>query len=1063
MVVGTPIANRTQARTEELIGFFVNTLALRAQLDVRQSFRALLGQVRERTLGAYAHQDLPFEQVVELLQPERDLSRQPVFQTMFVLQNTPRAALELPGLRLSPVGSGGSTAKFDLTLLLTETDQGLRGTLEYAMDLFEASSMERFAAQYGRLLEAVVADADQPVWGIDILSAREREQVLRGWNETADEVAEQTLVELFEAQVERAPEAVAVVYEGESLSYGELNERSNRLARELRARGVGAETLVGICVERSLEMVVGLLGILKAGGAYVPLDPGYPAERLAYMLEDAQPVCVVSDGSAAQVLPAGTALLRLDEAMTQALLHTRDAHNLTREEVGLNALHPAYVIYTSGSTGRPKGVIVPNIGLANLIRWHINAFHLRAEHATSSLAGLGFDAATWEIWPTLCVGASLHLLPSQHRGNADALVEWWAKQDIAITFLPTPIAELALASRSAPAGLQTLLTGGDTLRHIPSNATTFDLVNNYGLTETSVVATSGRIDASNHAASIGRPISNMQVYVLDERLEPVPVGVAGELYIAGAGLARGYLGRAELTAERFVANPFGAPGSRMYRTGDVAKWRPEGVLDFLGRADDQVKLRGFRIELGEIETALTRQPGIAQAVVLVREDQPGERRLVGYVVGQEGTLLDPQALRHELGRELPEYMVPAAIVELAALPLTPNGKLDRQALPAPEWKSRADEAPHGETETLIAQIWEQVLGVERVGREDNFFDLGGHSLLATRVISQLRKHLSIELPLLALFEAPTLAQMAALLQQQKATHTLPEHEHEHAAKLVALRQEGRQAPLFCVPPNAGMTGCYADLLAHVPSGHPVYALPSLDYTNPEAASASLSDMAEVNWALMREIQPIGPYFILGWSFGGIVAFETAAQVEAAGETVGLVAILDAYPGSSSAIHRKQRGKLEYFLSTMGCEDSEIESLGEHLDYPAVAQFLKKRGLLGDDDQSAVEKFLPTYIDMRIHMFDIAKDFKPSASLHGEMTLFVAGLNNKSSNAGDRWTPYLAGKLDAHVISTRHAEMVERDAMLHIGPVVATKMRADLSDERMLNPNRSELNKHHSAK
>ncbi|WP_207005729.1 non-ribosomal peptide synthetase, partial [Trinickia mobilis] len=545
-------------------------------------------------------------------------------------------------------------------------------------------------------------------------------------------------------------------------------------------------------VERSLEMVVGLLGILKAGGAYVPLDPGYPAERLAYMLEDAQPVCVVSAGSAAQVLPAGTALLRLDEAMTQALLHTRDAHNLTREEVGLNALHPAYVIYTSGSTGRPKGVMTPHAAVSNYLSWLRANFYGDGDWGSPSILRLGFDGAVIPLYGPLVSGQCLELLPD---GAECEELSSIARRPVHALINITPshlkLLNQGLEASGADSPTRTLMVGGEAL--VPADIAFWQqrypavrLVNHYGPTETTVGCVSGEITqdvSGGDAVPIGRPISNMQAYVLDERLQPVPVGVAGELYIAGLGLALGYLGRAELTAERFVANPFGAPGSRMYRTGDIAKWRPAGVLDFLGRADDQVKIRGFRIELGEIGAVLARQPGIAQAEVLVREDQPGERRLVGYVVARDGVVLDPQSLRRELGGELPEYMVPAAIVELSALPLTPNGKLDRRALPAPEWKSREYEAPQGETETLIAQIWEQVLGVERVGRADNFFELGGHSLLAVQVVARMRQR-GLELPVRVLFGNPTVAELAVALNLVSDIATVPANKIPHACDAI---------------------------------------------------------------------------------------------------------------------------------------------------------------------------------------------------------------------------------------------------------------------------------------
>jgi amino acid adenylation domain-containing protein len=565
------------------------------------------------------------------------------------------------------------------------------------------------------------------------------------------------------------------------LSYAELNERANRLAHLLRERGVGPEVIVAICVERSLEMVISLLGVLKAGGAYLPLDPSYPQERLAYMLEDARPLCVLTTGVAADVLPASTTLLRLEDKKTQQQLQ-KQSHENPRHD--LKPKHPAYVIYTSGSTGRPKGVVIEHRGLTNLISWHYQAFNLSAGKATSSLAEFGFDAATWEIWPTLCIGATLVISPLNGTSNLEALLVWWENRHLDVTFLPTPIADLVFAGGYKNASLQTLLIGGDRLSYLPPQTAQISIVNNYGPTETTVVATSGCINASTLRVHIGRPIWNTQIYVLDGHLHPVPVGVSGELYIAGTGLARGYLNRADLTSERFIASPYGDPGSRMYRSGDVARYRADGNLEYLGRVDDQVKIRGFRIELGEIEAALSVHASIAQAAVVAREDGHGGKRLVAYVIASVGSSIDAAELRSYLGRSLPEYMVPSAYVELESLPLSPNGKLDRKKLPAPEWKSKEYEAPAGETETQIAEIFAEVLKLERVGREDNFFELGGHSLLATQVVSQIRQRLSVELQLRMFFEVPTVMGLTDRFRSEIAAR-----DKTRKAQLEALEKE----------------------------------------------------------------------------------------------------------------------------------------------------------------------------------------------------------------------------------------------------------------------------------
>ena len=549
---------------------------------------------------------------------------------------------------------------------------------------------------------------------------------------------------------------MAVVDEDRQLSYEELNRRANQLAHYLRKMGVGPDARVGICVERSFEMIVGLLAILKAGGAYVPLDPAYPAERLSYMLADSIPVVLLTQGHLAGLFPGISDTLPLLDLTDASAWSRQPQSNPQCAAIRLMPEHLAYVIYTSGSTGQPKGVAIEHRSLCNLIYWHWDAFALESGRRSSSLAGFGFDAATWEIWPTLCVGASLMLAPSARTSDPEALLAWWKNQNIDVSFLPTPMAEFAFTRGITNSFLHTLLIGGDRLRQLPLHTVPFSLVNNYGPTETTVVATSGRIEPYATALSIGRPIANTRIYVLDKCGELVPVGVVGELYIGGAGVARGYLNRPELTAERFLADRFSPDAAtRMYRTGDLGRWLADGNIEFVGRNDFQVKIRGFRIELGEIEAKLSEHPGVRDAVVIVREDTPGDKRLAAYVTTQSGDSLDIQALRTHLAAALPEYMVPAAYMQLASFPLTPNGKLDRKALPAPEadaYVAHAYEAPQGTMEATVAGIWAEVLKIERVGRNDNFYDLGGHSLFATQVMSRIRQAFGVEVPLRSFLE-----------------------------------------------------------------------------------------------------------------------------------------------------------------------------------------------------------------------------------------------------------------------------------------------------------------------
>ncbi|PBQ06236.1 non-ribosomal peptide synthetase, partial [Pseudomonas syringae] len=775
VVIGSPVANRMSAEVEGLIGFFVNTLALRVNVSDDPTVEALLSRVKACTLAAYEHQDLPFEQVVELLKPVRSLSHSPLFQAMLSWQNTPPAELALEGLELTLLDSVARTTKYDVSLDLAEVEGRIVGSLEYATALFDRETAQRYVAYLERVLRAMVENERQVVGAIELLGKTERRQVLVEFNATHQAWQQDLLVhQLFEQQAQQQPQALALVCGDERVTYAELNERSNQVAHALLSLGIAPDDRVAICVERSVEMVVGLLGILKAGGAYVPLDPGYPPERLRYMLEDSAPVAVLVQRTARDLLGA-LAMPVLDLQSVNRAAETE--HDRVLPTVAPQ--HLAYVIYTSGSTGQPKGVMIEHRNLVNLVAWHCEAFGLTHRKQVSSVAGVGFDACVWELWPALCVGASLSLLPGQALGNdVDALLGWWRRQDLDVSFLPTPIAEIAFAQGIEPASLQTLLIGGDRLRQFPNPDSRVALINNYGPTETTVVATSGLIDATQSVLHIGRPIANTQVYLLDAHGQPVPIGVSGEIYIGGAGVARGYLNRPELTAERFLDDPFSAEtAARMYRTGDLGRWLADGNIEYLGRNDDQVKLRGVRIELGEIEAQLRQIADIRDAVVIAQEDTPGEKRLTAYYTMQEAAqAMTAQTLRAALQARLPEYMVPAAYVKVSEWPLTPNGKLDRRALPAPgddAYASRDYEAPAGEVERALAEIWQELLGVDRAGRNDHFFELGGHSLLAMRLISLVRQRLNVELELAALFANPQLEALACVVAQAQ-NNTLPQ-------------------------------------------------------------------------------------------------------------------------------------------------------------------------------------------------------------------------------------------------------------------------------------------------
>ncbi|WP_258395342.1 non-ribosomal peptide synthetase [Lonsdalea populi] len=774
VVIGSPVAGRDRQELEPLIGMFVNTLALRVDLSEQPDTVALLAQVKATTLAAQGHPDIPFEQVVEMLAPARSLSHSPVFQVMLALQNTPDVALALPGLKTSILTDAVETAQFDLSLDLRETGGRITGRLYYATALFDAATAERYVGYWHALLRGMTADPHQPVQTLPLMPDVERRQLLFGFNATrADYPVGDALHTLFEGQAERQPDATAVECDGERLSYGELNRRANQLGRWLIEQGIRPDGRVAILLERGCDLIVAMLATLKAGGAYVPLDPATPAERLAYLLEDSGPQAIITGRALCGRLGERSHDPRTLVIDGDARPWTRCAQeNIPLATLGLTPFHLAYLIYTSGSTGHPKGVMVEHRNILNLVHWHCAAFALRPLDGVSSLAGLGFDAAAWEIWPALSAGARL-LLPSPAISrDPDRLLGWWSAQPLDVSFLPTPVAELAMAREVAPATLRTLLVGGDRLNRQPYAGARFALINNYGPTENTVVATSGEISADEALLHIGRPIANTQTYILDARMQPVPVGVCGELYIGGAQVARGYLNRPELTAERFMPDPFSPePHARLYRTGDLGRWRANGTIEFLGRCDFQVKIRGFRIELGEIEDALLHCEGIQKAVVVAQAGSVREKRLVAYYLVENLTSAPSiEVLREQLLARLPEYMVPTAWVMLESLPLTANGKVDRLALPAPDETAfaRQDyEAPQGKVEPVLAALWQTLLGVEKVGRRDNFFLLGGHSLLAVQLISRIRSDMERELDLKTLFMHPALSEMAEALGDRK--------------------------------------------------------------------------------------------------------------------------------------------------------------------------------------------------------------------------------------------------------------------------------------------------------
>ena len=960
--VGTSIAGRGDAALDELVGFFLNTLVLRSDLSGDPTFTELVARVREADLAAYAHQDLPFEHLVEALSPARSLGRNPLYQVMLTFQNIPegeQASWALPGLTARPArsGAGTDTARFDLAVTLRErrdadgAPAGIEGDIQYAADLFDRETAAALASRLTAVLGQVAADPGLRVSQVDVLSPAERGQIVRDWNDTTTAGPDLTLAELFAAQAARTPNAVAVSCADMTWSYGELDAASDLVAAYLTGLGAGPEQVVAVAMPRSAELVAAILGVTKTGAAYLPVNPDYPAERIAFMLADARPALILCSTTTAGLLgqvtgdgAPGVLPVVLDDPATAAAIA---AGQPARPRPRVSVDHAAYVIYTSGSTGVPKGVVVPHRGLRSLVASQAGRFQVTAASRVLQFASLSFDAAVSELAVTLASGAALVVPKPGQLPLAGSLAE--VLQAGQVTHLTVPPSVLATVDGGLPESVSTVVVAGEAcpLPLAGRWARERRVINAYGPTEVTVCATMSQPLHPRAVLVPAWPVANTQVYVLDSLLAPMPPGVTGELYVAGSGLARGYLGRAALTGERFVACPFGPAGRRMYRTGDLARWTADGELVFAGRADEQVKMHGFRIEPGEIEAVLATHPGISQAAVVAREDHPGQKRLVGYVVPVPASAASPdspdgadspdspdsaaspvtaEALREHVAARLPEYMVPAIVVLLDALPVTANGKLDRAALPAPGGPVTS-RGPRTETEEIVCGLFAEVLGVDRVGAEDSFFELGGDSLLAMRLIARVREALDAEVPIRGMFTA-TPAGIAELVEARAAGQGEPGVEMEISDELKALlpgtlpdgaaagngsgdfdvllpiRPAGDRPPLFCLHPGEGLSWRYLGLLRYIPADYPLYGVQARGLAQAEALPHSIEEMCDDYISQIRRIQPAGPYHLLGWSFGGIVAHAIATRLEDQGERVALLASLDGFPAQKRRAARQ---------------------------------------------------------------------------------------------------------------------------------------------------------------
>ncbi|MEG5092537.1 amino acid adenylation domain-containing protein [Microcoleus sp. B13-B4] len=967
IVVGTPVAGRNRRELERLIGFFVNTLVLRTNLGGNPSFEQLLNRVREVALQGYTHQDLPFEQLVEALQPTRNLSYTPLFQVMFALDDGTVPSMELLDLAVSSYSVELGTAKFDLTLSMENTADGLVAEWEYNSDLFDETTIVRMAEHFQTLLEGIVANSKQAISELPLLTPGERQQLLVEWNNTAkDYPQEKCIHQLFEEQVERTPDAVAVVFEEKQLTYRELNVKANQLAHYLQSLGLKPEVLVGICVERSLEMVIGLLGILKTGGAYVPLDPAYPKERLAFMVEDSSLPVLLTQEKLVEKLPAHSArVICLDSDWKEIASHSEE--NLSS---GVKPENLAYVIYTSGSTGKPKGVLIQHESLVNyttvasaeyeidqcdseaLLRSPLASPFGRSADRILQFSSISFDVSAEEIYTSLISGATLVLRTDSMLDSIEGFLQNCKNWEITVMALPTAYwheltAFLTQETVVLPSSLRLIIIGGE--KALPERLKTWlecveqrvRLVNNYGPTEATVGATIYDLsvaDTTLKELPIGRPLGNVQTYILDRNGQPVPVGVPGELHIGGAGLARGYLNQPNLTDERFIRNSFSdSPTSRLYKTGDLVRYLPDGNIEYLGRIDNQVKIRGFRIEIGEIEQVLAQYPDVQEAVVVAREDIPGNKRLVAYIVSnlipervfyqtecvsvkklpeEQGLLKTLQhtitdRLRDYLKQKLPDYMIPSAFVLLEAIPLTPNGKLDRRALIAPDsshfWNETCFVDPHDTLELQLSQIWSEVLGVYPVGVRGNFFTMGGHSLLAVRLMARLEQQFGTNLPLATLFSSPTIEQLAI--------HIRSSRDSGRWSPLIPIHSSGSKKPFFCVPGIGGNVLYFYDLARHLGSDQPFYGLQARGLDGESEPLTQVEDMAAYYIQAIQTVQSQGPYLLGGHSFGGLVVFEIAQQLQKQGHEVALVAIIDAvapiFSKKSISVHENDLDYTEF--------------------------------------------------------------------------------------------------------------------------------------------------------
>lgn len=1051
IVIGSPIANRSGSQLEQMMGFLVNMLAMRIRVNSLQGFHELLRAVRATALEAFQHQDLPFERLVEDLGAQRSLSNTPVFQVLFGLHHAPLHAQRLKGIEVEPVVIADHWVRFDLELHVFESEQKTELYWMYNRDLFDRWRIERMARQFSHLLEHVAKAPNEAVGFLELLDSGERQQVLTDWNEREESARDDLLHRLFTQQAERTPQAPAVTFEQRSWTYAKLNHRANQLAHYLLKQQIGPEVRVGICLERSLELVVAILGVLKAGGVYLPLDPHLPAERLSYIVEDSQAAIILTSSDMESRLPRDSArLVCLDRDWPQI-----EEERETNPVSSATSLNAAYAIYTSGSTGKPKGVVITHENVVRLLAATRHWFEFSTSDVWSLFHSYAFDFSVWEIWGALLHGGRLVIVPYWVTRSPESFYELLKAERVTV-LNQTPSAFRQLSDLEQSAGLtgddlslRFVIFGGEALemsslrswfaRH---GETRPRLVNMYGITETTVHVTYKHLtmETTQQSASIiGKRIPDLQTYILDECMQPAGVGIPGELYVGGAGLARGYLNRPELTALRFVPHPFSKwPGERLYRSGDMARYRTDGEIEYLGRIDHQVKIRGHRIELGEIESVLGWSAGVKQCAVIVREDGGVGKQLVAYIQPASSATIDIEMVRKEMGSMLPEYMVPAAFVILEKIPATVNGKLDRRALPAPEIQTEEYVAPTTEQERQLCEIFQEVLGMPRVGLNDNFFALGGHSLLAPRLASRIRDSLGLSLSLRALFESPTVAALNLRLLSGISPKSALD-------PVLVLRSQGSLPPLFCFHGGSGLSWGYAGLVRELGPQQPIYGLQFDGIETKKSLPDSVEHMAEAYLGMIRNIQPQGPYYLVGMSLGGFIAHSVACRLQQEGQEVRCLALLDSYPRAANEISREP--SIHELFELVQFDTAYLK--GKRADVPTVIEVARQIGhVLGWLEIEQVERML-RFVK---HAGILRHAFQPGV-FQGDMLFFAAIESRVEVLSPAQWRPYVMGQIQVYEINCRHPRIMDSENLATIGLVLRKCL---LERGSVLNGNRMSL-------